>query len=110
MTRAFDACARWLSRPWVCALFVGALLPALAYGFYDRWSTGYVLALTLFLSVMSYVVPFIFLYSQARGDAATHAKLDELIRVTEAARDELIGAEELPAEEIVALREVGDQA
>jgi low affinity Fe/Cu permease len=106
MTHTFDAAARWLSRPWVCALFIGVLVPAFAYGFYVRWSTGYVLALTLFLSVMSYIVPFVFLYSQARGDAATQAKLDELVRVTEAARDELIGAEELPAEEIVALREV----
>lgn len=104
MTRIFDACARWLSHPWACAFFIGLLIPALGYGFYVHWATDYVLALTLFLSIIPYIVMFTISYSQARDTLANQVQQGELIRAVPGARDELIGLEAKDPAEIERMR------
>jgi low affinity Fe/Cu permease len=104
MTRAFDVCARWLSRPWVCAAFIGVLVPGFGYGAVTGWSADYLLALNLYMSAVPYAVMFVVLYSQARDTLANQVQQSELIRAMPDARNELIGLESKSPEEIEALR------
>lgn len=99
MTHVFDAAARWLSRPWVCAAFIGVLVPGFGYGWLSGWSADYLLALNLYMSAVPYAVMFLVLYSQARDTLANQVQQGELIRAMPGARNDLIGLEaRLPAE------------
>jgi low affinity Fe/Cu permease len=86
---------------------VGWTAVAICNGFEANW----LLIFTTFTSIVSYLMLFVLQNSQnrlqqdqARGDAALHLKLDELIRVTGAARNAVVGAEERAVEEIQALK------
>jgi low affinity Fe/Cu permease len=104
MTRIFDACARWLSRPWVCAAFIGVLIPGFGFGWLSGWSPDYLLAFNLYMSAVPYAVMFLVLYSQARDTLANQVQQGELIRAIPGARNELIGLEAKSPEEIEAER------
>lgn len=103
--RAFDACARWLSRASVCLAFIAIMPVGLVYGWVEGWSQGYLLAFNLYLSTVPYVVMFVLLYTSARDTLANQVQQGELIRAIPGARNELIGLETKSADEIAALKE-----
>jgi low affinity Fe/Cu permease len=100
-----DRAAKWAGSRWAFILAAcsiigwGAVGPI--FGFSDSWS--------LFINTLTTIVTFLMVFliqnSQNRGNAALHAKLDELIRVNEAARNDLVGLEAKTEEDIAAAAE-----
>lgn len=79
------------------------IVVAIGLGALMHFASGYMLGLNLFLSVVTYLLLFILQASQNRDGAAMHAKLDELIKVSEA-RDELQRIESADEAEIERVR------
>ena len=76
------------------------------FGFSDTWQ----LVINTGTTVLTFLLLFVVQNSQMRNDAAIHAKLDELIHVSESARDELIQAETQPEQEIDRIRQPAKQS
>lgn len=108
MSRLFDrfasATSRVAGKPWTFLLAVlliavwGATGPLFHYS--DTWQ----LVINTGTTCITFLMCFLIQATQNRDAAAIHAKLDGLIRASEA-RNELIGAEEMAPEEIATLRE-----
>lgn len=105
----FDQLSRraseWLGTP---IAFVGAIvLVAIwaALGPYFDWSDTHQLAINSSTTVLTFWMMFLLQSSQNRDTKAIHAKLDELIRVTDAARNEIMLAEDISPAELERLKE-----
>jgi low affinity Fe/Cu permease len=71
------------------------------FGFSDTWQ----LVVNTSTTIVTFLIVFLIQNSQNRDAAAIQAKLDELIRATEAARNQFIGIEHLADHEIEAIRD-----
>jgi low affinity Fe/Cu permease len=95
--------ARGSGRPIVfgCAVFSVILWAATGplFGFSDAWQ----LAVNTATNLVTFLMVFLIQNTQNRDSAAIQAKLDELIRVTEA-RDAYIGIERLTEDQINGFR------
>ena len=104
--------SRWLYRidhyssQSAVAIAAGALLiTALAIGVASGFSTGWVVAFEVVTSTLTLTMVFAIQHTQAREQAATQRKLDELLRALPGAHNGLILLEEASEEE---MRDVED--
>ena len=96
--------------PWVFCLALGLILAwALSgplFGFNDTWQ----LVINTSTTIITFLMVFLIQNTQNRDNNALHAKLDELIRVTEA-HNSFIGIENLADEQLEAiLAELDEQS
>jgi len=97
--------SEWLGTP---LAFVGAIvLVAIwaALGPYFGWSDTHQLIINTGTTILTFWMVFLLQSSQNRDTKAIHAKLDELIRVTDAARNEIMLAEDISPAELNQLKE-----
>lgn len=91
--------AMWLSKPvgfvFTCCVVMVGLIIGVSLDFNDHWS----LIFNLILSIAALLIAGLILVAGAKDTASLHAKLDELIRVTEA-DNSFIGLDQQPAEEV----------
>ena len=94
------AVSRWAGHAGAFAIaFCVVLFWALSgpiFGFSDTWQ----LVINTATTVLTFLMVFLIQNTLNRDSMALHLKLDELLRVTNAARDALIGSERLSEEEI----------
>ncbi len=98
-TRFSTAVARWTGRPMVfitcCALVVLWAVSGPLFGFSDTWQ----LVINTSTTIITFLMVFLIQNTQNRDSNALHAKLDELIRISEA-HNSFIGIENLSDEEL----------
>jgi low affinity Fe/Cu permease len=86
----------------ICCLTIvvwGATGPVFHYS--DTWQ----LIINTGTTIVTFLMVFLIQNTQNRDGAALQAKLDELIRATQAARNELVGLERQPEEKVEEVRE-----
>jgi low affinity Fe/Cu permease len=93
----------WIGSVW--ALVVVAILVG-GTGYYFNFSEDWKFDASLSASILTLVLLIFLQRSQNHSDAATHLKLDELIRSTENARNEVAQAEQQEAKDLEKLKEV----
>lgn len=108
ITRVTSAIAGHASTPVFFVLNTVVCVAACITALVIHDHSAFMLVFTTGLSVAAWLFAILLLVAQRSGNAALHAKLDELIRVTEA-RNELIRAEERDEQEIEALREAPER-
>ena len=109
-TRFATAAARWTGRPLVfvacCGLVILWAVSGPLFGFSDTWQ----LVINTSTTIITFLMVFLIQNTQNRDNNALHAKLDELIRVTEA-HNSFIGIENLADKELEAiLAELDEQS
>ena len=109
-TRFATATARWTGRPLVfvacCALVILWAVSGPLFGFSDTWQ----LVINTSTTIITFLMVFLIQNTQNRDNNALHAKLDELIRVTDA-HNSFIGIENLADEQLEAiLAELDEQS
>lgn len=101
---AFRRMAHWVSevtgRPWTFALALGVVLTWLLtgplFGFSDTWQ----LVINTGTTIVTFLMVFLIQNTQNRDARAMQLKLDELIRVIDAARNEMVDLEDLSDAEL----------
>ena len=83
-----------------CAAIVAWAASGPMFGFSDTWQ----LVINTGTTIVTFLMVFLIQNTQNRDGAAIQAKLDELLRATEAARNEFVGLEHLTEEEVEAVR------
>jgi len=68
------------------------------------WSDTWQLVINTGTTIVTFLMVFVIQNAQNRDTQALQVKLDELIRVNEAARNSLMGLEERPQSEITELK------
>lgn len=87
--------------PWA---FIAALLSVIVWGAagpFFHYSEAWQIVINTATTIVTFLMMFIIQQSQNRDTKAIHIKLDELIKVNEAARNELRGIENLSEDEVV---------
>src|ERR1700720_3957136 len=104
MASIFDRFARWtehrLGHP---AVFVMACLRIVLWGEtgpFFGWSDTWQLVINTGTTIVTFLMVFVIQNAQNRDTQALQVKLDELIRVNEAARNSLMGLEEKSESEV----------
>jgi low affinity Fe/Cu permease len=108
MVSIFDRFARWTERQLGHPLtFAVACLSIVLWGVtgpFFGWSDTWQLVINTGTTIVTFLMVFVIQNAQNRDTQALQLKLDELIRVTEAARNSLVGLEERPESEIKELK------
>lgn len=91
LERIAAACSSWQA----VALSTGSVVAWLAGGWWigALFADWYMLPFVTFMSAVSYIVPFVILYAQARDADAVQIKLAELVHAVAGARDEVATVE-----------------
>ncbi len=76
--------------------------------FYNGFSENWQRVVSVSVAITSLLCLVFLQRSQAHGDQATHAKLDELIRAVDGARNEMAAVESVDEDEIEMLRAEGN--
>src|SRR6202171_3321460 len=104
----FDRFARWTERQaGSSATFLLAVMVIIAWacsGPFFGWSDTWQLVINTGTTIVTFLMVFVIQNAQNRDTQALQVKLDELIRVNEAARNSLMGLEERPQSEITELK------
>lgn len=82
------------------ALIVGWLVTGPFFHFSDTWQ----LVINTTTTIITFLMVFVIQNTQNRDSAAMQVKLDELIRVTQAAHNHLLNVEDLSDEELATLK------
>jgi low affinity Fe/Cu permease len=108
MASIFDRFARWTERQLGHPVtFAVACLSIVLWGVtgpFFGWSDTWQLVVNTGTTIVTFLMVFVIQNAQNRDTQALQLKLDELIRVTEAARNSLMGLEERPESEIKELK------
>jgi low affinity Fe/Cu permease len=103
--RFANATARVCGRPVTfvlcCVVIVIWAVTGPMFHYSDTWQ----LIINTGTTIVTFLMVFLIQNTQNRDGAALQAKLDELIRVTEAARNTLVGVEKLPEKALEEIRE-----
>ncbi|HEX4533469.1 MAG TPA: low affinity iron permease family protein [Rhizomicrobium sp.] len=102
--RAANAVAHATGRPVTFALCVLVVIAWAVSGPIFHYSDTWQLVINTGTTIVTFLMVFLIQNTQNRDGAALQAKLDELIRVTQAARNTYVGAEKLPESKLQALR------
>jgi low affinity Fe/Cu permease len=105
---------RWAANPTVALIIVSAaalwVLCSAIFGFPNRWATVF----QSMVAALTVAMVFIIQHTQAREQAATQRKLDEILRALPGADNAMITLEEAPDKELLAAanthRELRDEA
>jgi low affinity Fe/Cu permease len=105
---AFSGAAQWISRQCgrpstfilACAVIVLWAVTGPIFGYSDTWQ----LIINTGTTIITFLMVFLIQNTQNRDMAALHLKLDELIRVNEAARNKLLTLEDMTEEELEKLK------
>jgi low affinity Fe/Cu permease len=84
-----------------CLLILGWAVTGPVFHYSDTWQ----LIINTGTTIITFLMVFLIQNTQNRDGAALQAKLDELIRATEAARNAYMHIEELPEKELDRMRE-----
>jgi low affinity Fe/Cu permease len=87
------------------AFILGWALMGPALGFSENWQ----LVVNTSTTIVTFLMVFLLQNSQNRDTTALHAKLDELLRVSEG-QDDFIGIEHLSADELERIRKACERA
>src|SRR3954454_15364181 len=100
----FDRFARWIEREVgspITFLFAVAVIAVWAItGPMFIWSDTWQLVINTGTSIVTFLMVFLIQSTQSRDTRALHLKLDELIRVNQAARNSLLNLEDMSEDEI----------
>jgi low affinity Fe/Cu permease len=108
MSASFNTAAQWTSRQCgrastfavACALIIVWAVTGPVFQFSDTWQ----LVINTGTTIVTFLMVFLIQNTQNRDSAALHLKLDELIRVNEAARNKLLDLEDLTEAELEHLK------
>ncbi|WP_066483775.1 MULTISPECIES: low affinity iron permease family protein [unclassified Sphingomonas] len=104
--RVAQGVASWAGRPAAFVLALATILVWIVSGPVFGWSDTWQLVINTGTTIVTFLMVFLIQNAQNRDASAIQAKLDELIRATQAARNEFIGIEHLTQRELEALRSV----
>jgi low affinity Fe/Cu permease len=91
--------------PWVFLVALVVTLAWLVSGPLFRWSDTWILVPATITSVGAFLLVLLLQYTQNRDTRAIQLKLNELIRVLEAARTDLVRVDQLPDDELAAIEQ-----
>jgi low affinity Fe/Cu permease len=103
--RAANSVAHAAGRPMAFALCCFAVIVWALTGPVFHYSDTWQLVINTGTTIVTFLMVFLIQNTQNRDGAALQAKLDELIRVTQAARNDLVAAERLPEKRLEELRQ-----
>ena len=99
-----DRASRWVGQPLAfMAAFVSVLVWAVCGPVFE-YSEGWQLTINTGTTIVTFLMVFLIQSTQNRDNAALHAKLDELIKSSDA-RNEFIGLDKQPEDKIERLRD-----
>lgn len=110
---SFDRFARWTERRvgspmafWLALLVI--VVWAVTGPFFD-WSDTWQLVINTGTTIVTFLMVFLIQATQSRDTRALHLKLDELIRVNNAARNSLLNLEDMSEEEVERVKATFDR-
>jgi low affinity Fe/Cu permease len=103
--RFANAVARVTGRPLTFVVCCIVIVIWAVSGPFFHYSDTWQLIINTGTTIVTFLMVFLIQNTQNRDGAALQAKLDELIRVTEAARNTLVGVEKLPEKKLQEIRD-----
>jgi low affinity Fe/Cu permease len=111
---SFDLFARWIERqvgsPITFVMAVAVVLIWAISGPFFGWSDTWQLVINTGTTIVTFLMVFLIQSTQSRDTRAIHLKLDELIRVNQAARNSLLNLEDMSEAEIQEVKKTFDRA
>jgi low affinity Fe/Cu permease len=104
-SRMSNEVARLTGKPVTFAICCLTIVVWAATGPVFHYSDTWQLIINTGTTIVTFLMVFLIQNTQNRDGAALQAKLDELIRATQAARNELVGLERQPEEKVEEVRE-----
>jgi len=104
-TRLACVVAEWLGTPFAFFLSLAIVAAWAATGPLAGWSDTHQLWINTGTTIVTFWMIFLVQATQNRDSAALQAKLDELIRASQAARNDFMGIDKKPEEEINQMRD-----
>jgi low affinity Fe/Cu permease len=108
-SRFADSVSRWTGRPLAFSLCVVSVLAWGVSGPVFHFSETWQLVINTGTTIITFLMVFLIQSTQNRDGAAIQAKLDELIRSSQAKND-FIGIEHLTEAEVAGFRDLCEQA
>jgi len=110
---SFDRLARWVERqvgsPNTFIMAVSVVLIWAISGPLFGWSDTWQLVINTGTTIVTFLMVFLIQSTQSRDTRALHLKLDELIRVNQAARNSLLNLEDMSEAEIQEVKKTFDR-
>src|SRR6478752_8224533 len=110
---SFSRFARWTERqvgaPISFAIAVAIVVLWAGSGPFFGWSDTWQLVINTGTTIVTFLMVFLIQSTQSRDTRALHLKLDELIRVNQAARNSLLNLEDMSEAEIQEVKKTFDR-
>src|SRR3954451_14400273 len=109
----FDRFARWIEHqvgtPFSFGIAIAAVAVWAITGPLFGWSDTWQLVINTGTTIVTFLMVFLIQSTQSRDTRALHLKLDELIRVNQAARNSLLNLEDMSEAEIQEVKKTFDR-
>src|SRR3954452_13342612 len=109
----FDRFARWIEHqvgtPFSFGIAISAVAVWAITGPLFGWSDTWQLVINTGTTIVTFLMVFLIQSTQSRDTRALHLKLDELIRVNQAARNSLLNLEDMSEAEIQEVKKTFDR-